>query len=430
MLPDSKSKRTIRILLLLIFILAFILRGAAFMKFKNDMGLEGDARNYWLMSHQLADTGIYGYWYDGNPYGGSPGVSNARVMPGYPLFLTMVYKIVGDKWLQITVTRILQVLIGSLTTTVAFFAMRRIFNRDEPALLTALFIAAYPPYILSSVVLLTEVTALFTMLIYFWIAAAALEARKLWVNLFAGAAFGMHILIRPSLLPMFIMPFVFLLISGIKRDLPRRGAFREKYRNPLTVERVALLFAVQAAGFIFVMAPWWIRNLTTLGTLIITAKGEGNALLAGTYPYWQDFMKDNPESIRGVNDAQREFGIQRIITGLKTDFLLYLKWFTIGKTGYTFEKPYLAYLLPGNRLQHTVHFAVIFSGLPGMIWHAIKNIRGLYFYLYGFLMLCIQLLFVPDPRYAYPLMFFIMAGSSHLLCNLWDLLRNARTSRG
>ena len=38
----------------------------AFLRFKDNIGLSGDTKNYWLMSHQLADTGIYGYWYDGS----------------------------------------------------------------------------------------------------------------------------------------------------------------------------------------------------------------------------------------------------------------------------------------------------------------------------------------------------------------------------
>ena len=137
MVNRRKIKPYLWTILICIFLLALILRGMAFLRFKDNMGLTGDAKNYWLMSHQLADTGIYGYWYDGNPYGGSPGVSNARVMPGYPLFLTLVYKVLGDPWRQITAVRLIQAVFGSLSSLLAFATVRRIFKKDLPAVLTA-----------------------------------------------------------------------------------------------------------------------------------------------------------------------------------------------------------------------------------------------------------------------------------------------------
>ena len=421
---ENRMKPSIKVLILVIFILALVLRGMAFLQFKDNMALSGDAKNYWLMSHQLADTGIYGYWYDGNPYGGSPGISNARVMPGYPVFLTVIYKIVGDPYLQITAVRLLQAIIGSLSAVLAFYLVRSIFKKDLPAVLAALLVAVYPPYVLSSAVILTEVLGLFTMLLYFQLAIIAFETGNKFLNVLTGAVFGLHILIRPTLLPLFIIPFIYLLISGVKKQSPMKGTFRGMaFRGPLTVRKVCFFFLLQLIGFTVVMAPWWIRNLVTLGAFILTAKGDGNALLAGTYPYWQDFMKDNPENIKGINDAQRAWGIQRILTGLKTDPVLYIKWFTLGKTDYTFTKPYLAYLLPEMTVQMLIHKVILFSGVLGMIWHSIRSIKGFYFYLYGLILFGLQLLFVPDPRYAYILMFFIMVGAAHLVSNLWELIR-------
>jgi asparagine N-glycosylation enzyme membrane subunit Stt3 len=150
------SKKTLLLLLAGIFILALLLRGLAFMRFKDDMSLTGDARNYYLMSHQLADTGVYGYWYDGNPYGGSPGVSNARVTPGYPLFLTAVYAIINDPYLHITAVRLIQAVLGSLSALLGFIFVKRLFKNDWMGLFTALLIAVYPPYIFSATLLLTR----------------------------------------------------------------------------------------------------------------------------------------------------------------------------------------------------------------------------------------------------------------------------------
>lgn len=413
-------------LLVFIFLLALALRGMAFWRFKDSMALYGDARNYWLMSHQLADTGIYGYWYDGNPYGGSPGVSNARVMPGYPLFLALVYKVLGDPWRQITAVRLIQAFLGSISSLLAFAAVKRIFGKDLPAVLTAFLVAVYPTYVLSCTLLLTEGLALFTMLLYFYVAAAAFDTGNRLLHVLSGISFGLHILVRPTMLPLFVMPFIYIIIGGRKKD----GVYftgRGTLTKPFTMRKTGIIFALQLAGFVAVMAPWWIRNVVSLGSLIITAKGDGNAFLAGTYPYWQDYFQDIPESIKGVNDAQRQWGIQRIINGLKTDPWLYIKWFTWGKTKYTFETPYLVNLVPEiKKLQEFIHGLILYMGIPGMIWHSAKNRKAFCLYLYGLAFLGIHLMFVPDPRYACQLMFFLMVGAAFLVNQVWELISPPR----
>lgn len=408
----SDLTKRVLITLLLIFVLALALRGAIFYKFMDQMNLQYDPRNYHLMSHQLVEKGIFGYWYEGNPFGGSSGVPNARVMPGYPLFLAGVYAIVKDKYLQITVVRLLQVLIGSLSVLMAFAFVKRVFKKNAVAILTALFVAIYPTYVFSTVQLLTEVTALFTLLLYFYLTTIALESGKWVLNMLAGLAFGIHIMIRPALLPLIIVPFLYMLIKKV----------------PL--KRVLSLFLMQLAGFVLIMAPWWIRNYVVLGSLILTATASGNPLLAGTYPYFKDNMADVTDAIRGINEKQQALGIQRIIHGFKTEPWLYLKWFTIGKIEYTFAKPYLYNLFgPTQTIHFITHFFIIVAGLLGMVWHAIKELKGLFFYLYGFMILGLQLLFVPDPRFAYFLMFFLMVGAAHLLTYITELISKKKNDK-
>ncbi|NLE26478.1 MAG: hypothetical protein GX625_14260, partial [Clostridiaceae bacterium] len=158
-MESKKLNRKTLIFLSLIFILALGLRAVVFLKQMNVMNLSYDPRNYWIMSHQIVDDGIYGYAYD------TPsGVPNARVMPGYPLFLVAVYKILGDKFLQITAVRLLQVIASCFSVLLGFLFVKNAFKNDLAALLTALFMAIYPTYVLSTVMLLTETLALFTML--------------------------------------------------------------------------------------------------------------------------------------------------------------------------------------------------------------------------------------------------------------------------
>ena len=62
-----------------------------------------------------------------------------------------------------------------------------------------------------------------------------------------------------------------------------------------------------------------------------------------------------------------------------------------------------------------------------MIWHSIKNIRGFYLYFYGLIILGLQLMFIPDPRYAYQIMFFIMVGAAFLVNQIYELIRTLRS---
>lgn len=405
----KKQNRKIYIFLCLIFLLALGLRAGVFLKQMNNMTLSYDPRNYWIMSHQLVDEGIYGYAYD-NP----SGVSNARVMPGYPLFLAAVYKILGDKYLQITAVRLLQVIISSFSVLLGFVFVKKAFKSNLTALLTALFMAVYPTYVLSTVMLLTETMALFTMLLYFCLALYAFESGKKIINLITGVAFGLHLMIRPALLPLFIFPFIFYLLSGGWRK-------RSSY---ISLQTLATMFLLQLIGMIIVMAPWWIRNIITLGTFILTAEGSGNPFLAGTYPYFQDYFLDVTEEIRGNNDNQMAHGIKRIVQGLKTDPILYIRWFTLGKTAYMFNEPYLNRLLMNSRVPSLViHFSTLIPGVLGVVVHAIKSLKSFWFYFYGLAILGLQLMFVPDPRFAYLLMFFIIVGASHLISSIVELIK-------
>lgn len=420
-MESVKTRKTTIFFLLLILILALVLRGFAFLEFKDYMNLQYDPRNYWLMSHQLADKGIYGYFYDGNPYGGRPGESNARVMPGYPLLLTVVYKIVGDKYLQITAVRLIQIMLSTASCFLGYYFVKKMFKKDGIALLTALFMAVYPTYIYSCVQLLTEVTALFTMLLYLCVLYHAMDSGKAGYNLLAGVLFALHILVRPTLLPLFILPFIFALIT----NWINKGSSRNKF----AFKRVFRMFILQLAGFVLIMLPWWIRNVVTLGSLIITAQASGNPLLGGTYPYFIDYFADVTDDIRGNNEKQMALGIKRIIEGFKNDFWLYLKWFTVGKIEYTFQKPYLYNLHTHTNVHFISHFFVLITGVLGMVWHSIKSLKGLWFYLYGLAILALQLLFIPDPRFAYLIFFFIITGAAHFIYSLFGLV-TGKNKRG
>ncbi len=424
-MEQRKSNRTILIFLSLILLLALGLRLVVFSKQMNNMSVSYDPRNYWIMSHQIVDDGVYGYAYD------TPsGESNARVTPGYPLFLAAVYKIIGDKYLQITAVRLLQIIMSTLSVVLGFLFVKKAFKNDLAALLTALFMAIYPTFALSPVMLLTETMALFTMLLYFYLALYAFESGKKAINLITGIAFGIHVLVRPALLPLFIFPFIFCLLSSksakksyVAQTFAQSESGATNTKRPY-IRTLGLMFVFQLIGLVIVMAPWWIRNVAVLGQFTLTAEGSGNPFLAGTYPYFQDYFKDVTAEIKSSNDSQMAFGIKRLFDGLVTDPILYIKWYTLGKTAYIFNEPYLSRLSMNSQVPSIViHFSILIPGVIGAVFHAIRSMKSFWFYFYGLAILGLQLMFVPDPRFAYLIMFFIIVGAAHLISNILNLIR-------
>ena len=135
-------------------------------------------------------------------------------------------------------------------------------------------------------------------------------------------------------------------------------------------------------------------------------------------------MLDLTDKIRESNDSQMAYGIKRLIEGLKNDFWLYIKWFTIGKTAHIFQEPYLNRMFAFSRIPSMIiHFSILIPGAIGSIIHTVKSIKSFWFYFYGLTILGLQLMFVPDPRFAYLIMFFIIVGAAHLISCITDLIK-------
>lgn len=420
-MEKQKVNKTVLILLAIILILALGLRLSVFSKEMNNMSLSYDPRNYWEMSHRMVDEGVYSY-----SYGHDVNEPNARVTPGYPLFLAAIYKVIGDKYLQITVVRLLQIIMSTLSVFLGFLFVKKAFKNDSAALLTAFFMAIYPTYALSPVMLLTETLALFTMLLYFNLALHAFETGKMWMNLITGIAFGAHVLVRPALLPLFIFPFIFCLISPKSRNrlLDTYASAKTKcYKK----RALGSMFVFQLIGLLIIMLPWWIRNIVVLDQFILTAQGTGNPFLAGTYPYFQDYMMDVSEQIKGNNELQMSFAIQRLFRGIKTEPLLYIRWYTLGKTAYIFNEPYLSRMLINSQAPSVIiHFSVLIPGVLGVLLNIFKDMKAFWFYFYGLTILGLQLMFVPDPRFAYLIMFFIIVGAAYLISAIINIIRRGK----
>ena len=400
-------RRLLWILLGGILLTAFVLRLLYVQLHLHEFELSGDALNYQLMSWQWVEDGIYGYALKRRS-----GVPNAYVTPGYPALLAAVYALVRDPYRQITVVRLIQVMLGTATVALGFLTVRRLLNRTSVALLAAFFMAVYPPYVQSTAQVLTEVLALFTMVLYFWLQAKGLEENNWRWNSAAGLAFAAQVLVRPVLLPLAPLPFLCVLVA--------RG-----WGSRHQVAKAALWTG--SVAFVL-MLPWWARNVFALHMFVLTSTGSANPFLAGTYPYLRDMFSDFSAGGYKLED-QGWFAFRRLRVGLSREPLLYLRWYTVGKLRFTFGEPWLYQALPqrGDLAQVAMvgHQIVSWLGLAGLLLGTLRRRVLGFTLLYLTLFTALYLAFIPTTRYAYQLMFFLLAGAAWLICSLIDNIGSA-----
>jgi 4-amino-4-deoxy-L-arabinose transferase-like glycosyltransferase len=210
--------------------------------------IRADAGDYFMYAYNLYHHGIYSRDHRGL----SEETKTADILPdavrspGYPLFLTLF---MGDQPVPGILAQVLfsQVLISTLTVALAYVMYRRFLNLPWAAT-AALLTALSPHLIVVNSYLLTETLFCFFLVVAAgWVSLAS--SRTSWKA--AGVLGGLLAaasLIRPSLLY-----FPMLLALSLYGVIPtREGAKRT----------VAFLL-----GFLLLIAPWFVRNLTTLHQL-------------------------------------------------------------------------------------------------------------------------------------------------------------------
>lgn len=341
-----------------------------------------DAENYAAMAHQLIDRGVYGY---------KSTEPNAYVTPGYPLFLAAIYAMGGTD----STIRIVQAFLGALTLLpLCLLAAELIGGRA--AVITGLLLALYPAWLRAPAYLLTEVLFTFCFSLYLWVQWRALTSRTIPWALAAGLTLGLAVLVRPVLAPLLPLPWLYL-------------AWRRRSLDPW---RPALW---ACAAFVLVLLPWWVRNLAVMGKLILFATQTGNPILGGMDPY--DMWKGQLwAGVSGDTGEQMHRAGEIFLWLLREHTVLTLRWFTVGKWSRIFLNPWLAWEFP-TLIQ--LHSPVVWLGwagaLAGLRWQAVRPLSLLLM-----LLTLIQLAFVPESRYAYPLIGLLaITGSLALVRIFW-----------
>lgn len=273
-LVDDQNTQTVLVGLL---IAGFVLRLSAVLIIPIDYRLRGDAVKYLSLAPQLLGPGVYGL---------EPGVPDARIPPGYPLFIAGLFAFFGQNLIAI---RLAQAILGTIAVWLTFLIGKETLS-SRTGLLAALIFTIYPVWIIWPVLILTETLFTVFLLLFVFYFIRVIKTYLVGYAVGSGVAFGLALLTREVLygFPL-VLPFV-LLWSRV----PWRIALR-----------YILLFFL---AMLLILLPWLVRNHVTFGHVFYT---DGSAYaryrVTGTgylSPYMQERSNDSPTSDRAESRAE------------------------------------------------------------------------------------------------------------------------------
>lgn len=270
-LPARYGRRTL-IALALIAALGLVCRAVAVVHPVADPA--DDSHAYYALSKAIYEEGSYGEptFHDSSDWS-----------PGAPWLYAGVFVVTGGP--REGSIRILEALLGVGTILVVFFLGWRLGGR-WPALLGALGVAIYPPFIHSVGEVMSEPPAMFSLpaaiLAFLWAwdrtaargrtrpdgTATATGVHGAWAWLLPGFLFGVTAMFRPEYT---LVAAAFVVFAAVRWAWERQWAFGA---TAIGLMLVALLLPI---------VPWTIRNIVVLERLVPISTGGGKALYVGTF---------------------------------------------------------------------------------------------------------------------------------------------------
>ncbi len=386
-----KNRRLLEFAAALAILVTAILPRLMLVFFMKHPPLVTDAYNYDVMTKQFLDKGFWGY---------NDTVPNALITPGYPLFLSIIYAMSGyGQGSPLTAVRVVQALIGALTCLIVYLIARKLINR-KCGIIAGFIYALYPPFIWSPTLILTETLYNFLFLLYIYLQILVLSSRSKAVSFSCGLTFAAAVMVRPLVFPLFFLPFLAHFI--LKRDWS-----------------IIKMFGFSLLGVLVIMVPWWIRNIITMDKFILLATQTGFPFIAGMFPYHRNVDVSHYQA-----KNQMAEGLKILMEGLRTDPVLYIKWFTIGKLqsifGYMWleinQFYFLLYLKP-------LHYLIVVFGWIGTFYSIFKK-EIIVIPVFVVLLTCMQLMFTAWPRYAYPIIPLLIISMLYFLNSMFKNIRS------
>ena len=177
--------------------------------------------------------------------------------PLFTYFLAALYKVVGHNLLW---PRLVQVLLGTLTTMGVFILGRRIFG-EKAAWIAGIAVALYSLLIFYEGELLAPTLTVFLDVIMFLVLFAVVMPRSGWLWGGAGLVFGLRALATTNVLAVTPVLWAWVLLYGRRMRWPRR--------------RIAATLVAFTLGTLVAIAPVTLRNWAVRGEFIPISSNAG-----------------------------------------------------------------------------------------------------------------------------------------------------------
>jgi len=227
--------------------------------------------------------------------------------PGYPLFISGVYKIFG---MDDSAVRIIQSLLSALVILMVYYLGKKIFNANA-GIFSAMITAVYPGFIGYSGLLLPQVLSMFLTTLFIFLIIKFNSNMKLWLSLVLGFIAGYSSLVRAEL---FLFWTIFLL------TMP----FIANYNKRL-IKFLIMIFITMC----FVISLWTIRNYRVFGKPILISVHYGDLIWYSTWKgEWLEYRDEEPYVSIGRGLGQVEAAdayFKAGINNIKEHPFIYLK---------------------------------------------------------------------------------------------------------
>jgi 4-amino-4-deoxy-L-arabinose transferase-like glycosyltransferase len=252
-----------------------------------------DAYAYTMAALRLVRDGYYAL--AGGELPGTRVPLDARVTPGYILFLSAFYGLLGRSGDPIGTVRAVQpMIVGAQFVlalgTVAFLTLcGRELGGRRLGLVTGLLGAVYLPFAWASTVALSESLAgpLIAAQLWWALRLTRREARRSVAGLLGFGAYSAAIvMVRPSMVLWALVPLVYVVVTRLESP-----------------KRLAMLAGVAVLGFVLVFAPWWVRNVRALDTFVPIRSD----LVRGAGGQLESIGTDPPPALSGAERLRRAF---------------------------------------------------------------------------------------------------------------------------
>ncbi len=407
--------------LIIVLLLALVIRLVYLFVFQPPL-IWVDSSDYDQLALNLAN---------GYGYSSQSGIPYAFREPGYSLFfLAPLYFVFGH---SILVVQLFQIFLSLGIALLIFYLAKKYFSK-KIALLSVAFFAFYPPFIAYSAEVLTEIPAIFLLILGVFLIIQSLKKKSLKFSVLTGIVLGMLALTRFVFV---FLPLFLLAMSLILRNW--RGYAKH--------------FAVAFVLSILVLFPWFLRNYLAFDAFVFGRIGSGRMLWAGSYIPWQGEHKFHiytwpNQLMRGLSpiETDREFSRLAVENIKKEPFGTLMVW--MRKPARLFLKSEFdevitrenslaaffqqqSFLSPRlvRGVMGGINVLILLFGLLG-VFPALKKNRfaATLFFILIFYLFIFYLPAIPDARYKLPIVPYLMIFSSTGLCYLFSRIGDRKAS--